>query len=123
MHGYLEQFLYPDNMATASLMHTASLPDFAIPGGIPILSRNLSALEVGAFGDVGWVWSNSQQLRDGELLADLGVTVSYQIPYRLVTRLLGNRPIRAYFPFWVSDPLPGDDAMEFRWQVAFSRSW
>jgi len=123
MPGYLGQFIYPDNMATLSAAHESELPEFALPRGIPLLSRSLRAISIGAFADGGWIWNNNHTLGEADFLADLGITVSYDIPYGLITRLVGSRPIRAYFPLWISDPLPGDDAVEFRWQIAFSRSW
>jgi hypothetical protein len=123
LHGYLDRFTYPDNMATANVLHEAPLPPFARVGGVPVMSETLDALQLGVFGGAGWIWSNDQRLKDARFLADMGFVLRYDIPYRLLTRLLGDRPLRIFFPIWLSDPAPGDYPLEFRWQVAFATAW
>jgi hypothetical protein len=123
LHGYVDRLAYPDNMAALNVLHEAGLPEILVPGGIPIVTRNLSAIDVGIFGDAGFFWNNEQKLIDGKGLGNAGLTLAYDMPYRLIERLLGDRKIRAYFPIWVSDPVPGEDNLEFRWLLTYSRRW
>jgi len=121
--GYLsDTFTAPDNMATASVFRETDLLRHVVPQGVLLVSRNLKAIRLGMFADGGAIWNNNQSLKDAKWLMDAGPVLSYHVPYQWFERLFGDKPIRAYFPLWVSDPISGD-RLDFRWQLAFTGGW
>lgn len=121
--GYLsDTFTAPDNMATVSVFRETNLLRHVVPQGVLFVSRNLKAIRLGVFADGGAIWNNNQSLKDATWLSDAGPVLSYRVPYQWFERLFGDKPIRAYFPLWVSDPITGD-RFDFRWQLAFTGSW
>ena len=59
------------------------------------------------FFDAGNVWDDGLPMNDGKWRYDAGVRVN-----------IG--PAALNFPFWISDPLPGENALEYRWLVSLS---
>lgn len=68
---------------------------------------HLPSVPVSLFADAGWVADSESELSGDSLLADAGVALDLGL-------------VRAWFPAWVSDPLPGDDEWGFRWRMALS---
>ncbi len=57
------------------------------------------------FFDAGNVWDEGSPTDNGKWRYDAGARVN-----------IG--PVAVNFPFWVSDPLPGENALEFRWLIS-----
>jgi hypothetical protein len=59
------------------------------------------------FADAGWVENSAGDISLDGMLVNAGVGIDAGF-------------VQAWFPAWVSDPLPGDDEWELRWRLAFS---
>lgn len=68
---------------------------------------HMPSVPVSLFADAGWVENSTRELSEDDLLADAGVALDLGL-------------VRAWFPAWVSDPLPGEDEWDFRWRIALS---
>jgi hypothetical protein len=78
----------------------------------------LLGLPLSAFYDVGRL-----QHVDGrqETLADAGVGLRFEARFGPVS--LADVELRIDFPFWVSDPLPGESKRKFRWVIGVGLPW
>jgi hypothetical protein len=65
----------------------------------------LPKIPVSLFYDLGNVWPDLDRVTWEGLRQDAGISVH-----------LG--PVTGHFPIWISDPLPGEDRVEFRWLVS-----
>jgi hypothetical protein len=61
------------------------------------------------FFDAGNVWEANDSSAPAKWRYDAGIRVN-----------IG--PLALHFPFWISDPLPGEDALEFRWLISLPAS-
>ncbi len=124
LRGFLEQNAGYRRIASANIRLGFDNPLTKllnkIHQGNEILWRDLTSIETHAFFDFGQGW-NSGNIPDlGDFFSDFGLSLSYRFPYQSIRRLLGDNYIRAYFPLWISDPLPGEDRWEFRWVLAYT---
>lgn len=67
----------------------------------------MPVLPLTLFADAGWIEGSSRDLTAADIISDAGIGVNAGF-------------VQAWFPAWVSDPLPGDDQWELRWRLAFS---
>ena len=63
-------------------------------------------LPLSVFGDAGWVVDSEREITSGNTMSDAGLGLDLML-------------VKAWFPVWVSRPMPGDDEVEFRWRVSF----
>lgn len=68
---------------------------------------HLPSVPISLFADLGWVEDSMSGLTGGAMLADAGAALDLGL-------------VRAWFPAWVSDPVPGSEEWEFRWRIALS---
>ncbi len=61
-------------------------------------------IPIGIFAGAGWVGNTVDELLESSLFSNAGIVVNAAI-------------VEVLFPLWVSDPLPGEDNLEFRWRV------
>ncbi|MBD3274027.1 MAG: hypothetical protein GF372_01880 [Candidatus Marinimicrobia bacterium] len=54
-------------------------------------------------------------------MADLGVGITADFPW--IPASLGNYQMRFDIPFYVADPMAGEDNFKLRWLIGFGRSW
>lgn len=86
-------------------------------------SRSLLGLRWFSFYDIGRVWPAGGLA--SQTLADAGIGAAFG--GRLSDLFGGNLPLfenfsaRIYFPLWLSDPLPGEKATQFRWYFSIGK--
>ena len=54
-------------------------------------------------------------------MADLGIGATVNFPW--IPASLGDYQMRFDVPFYVTDPVAGENNIEFRWLMAFGRAW
>jgi hypothetical protein len=79
--------------------HAADKVAASLSLGIP-----LPKIPVTLFYDLGNVWPDFDEVSLESLKQDAGIAI-------------GLGPVSGHFPIWISDPLPGEDELKYRWLI------
>jgi aminopeptidase N len=127
LRGYFDQNLAGDRIYALNL-------EIRFPSVIPFLGPQaglLSLLKSDFFFDAGKVWSRFEEITNKDIRWDAGFGLRLPItglfrslPFQSnIFNSIGLSVIRVYFPVYLSDPLPTEDKLKFRWVVGLSESF
>lgn len=127
LRGYFDQDLTDDRIYALNLeirfpTIVPFVPDF---GGL------LSFMKTTFFFDAGKVWSRFDEITNKDIKWDAGFGVRLPmsrlfgfLPFQSsIFNSIGLSVIRVDFPIYVSNPIPSEDKMKFRWVVGLSEAF
>ncbi len=113
VRGYLNQNQAGNKLLAFNLKWEYPNPTSYIPWRIPYVTKELNSIRTDLFFDFGNVWSTSGVPKFDDFGADLGLGLSYKIPY--LDQLLLENQIRLDLPLWVDNPKGNENQFKFRW--------
>ncbi|EQB62926.1 MAG: aminopeptidase N [candidate division Zixibacteria bacterium RBG-1] len=113
VRGYLNQNVSGNKLLALNLKWGFPNPLSLLPHNIPYVSKELNSIKPEVFFDFGNVWDTKRAPQFNDFASDLGVGLSYTIPY--LNQLLLENQIRFDFPLWVDNPKGSENQVKFRW--------
>jgi len=115
LRGYYDHFIRGNRLIAANAEIRLDLPSRGMGRG-PAFGQSRVSLVL--FADVGKIWQLQGEQEFKNKLADAGFGLRWQL------NLFGRgHTLRVDFPLFLTDPLPGDKKLEFRWVVGFGESF